>query len=290
MFKRRNYFKEDRQKPWSIKDEPVSKVSLNDEEARSYPDMYEAYRDFAKTYNLSMNNFILTNGCENAVRIIFEAIRPKYVYTENPSWGLVEVLANGLMCPRPDETPGEQRLFFVDYEFKDGKFVLGNNKETLPKLPEENSIFYITDKYNNVFEHEKLENKNDYAKYTIVDETYSAEQLKNSKRQIPENVFIIGSYSKFCGAGIRLGYILYHPKWHDLMQLLREECISKLAAKYAKVYMPDIVLPEYEDKYVCKSNSYVVVKADEYTGDKRRINREFEVSGIKFYKLGLSLK
>ena len=103
-------------------------------------------------------------------------------------------------------------------------------------------------------------------------------------------MFIIGSYSKFCGAGIRLGYILYHPKWHDLMQLLREECISKLAAKYAKVYMPDIVLPEYEDKYVCKSNSYVVVKADEYTGDKRRINREFEVSGIKFYKLGLSLK
>ena len=96
MFKRRDYFKEDRQKPCSIKDEPVSRASLNDEEARSYPDMYEAYRDFAKTYNLSMNNFILTNGCENAVRIIFEAIRPKYVYTENPSWGLVEVLANGL--------------------------------------------------------------------------------------------------------------------------------------------------------------------------------------------------
>ena len=74
------------------------------------------------------------------------------------------------------------------------------------------------------------------------------------------------------------------------MQLLREECISKLAAKYAKIYMPDIVLPEYENKYVCKSNSYVVVKADEYTGDRSRINREFEVSGIKFYKLGLSLK
>mgnify|MGYP001030382215 FL=1 len=54
--------------------------------------------------------------------------------------------------------------------------------------------------------------------------------------------------------------------------------------------MPEINLPEFDGDFVCKSNNYVVVKADSYTGDKRRINREFEVSGIKFYKLGLSLK
>lgn len=47
---------------------------------------------------------------------------------------------------------------------------------------------------------------------------------------------------------------------------------------------------EFDGDFVCKSNNYVIVKADSYTGDKRRINREFEVSGIKFYKLGLSLK
>ena len=77
-------------------------------------------------------------------------------------------------------------------------------------------MFYITDKYNNVFEHEVLQDRNEYAKYTIVDETYSAKMLRNSNREIPENVFVIGSYSKFCGAGIRLGYILYNPKWNNL--------------------------------------------------------------------------
>lgn len=73
------------------------------------------------------------------------------------------------------------------------------------------------------------------------------------------------------------------------MQLLREECISKLAEKYTSIHMPEINLPEFDGDFVCKSNNYVIVKADSYTGDKRRINREFEVSGIKFYKLGLSL-
>ena len=52
------------------------------------------------------------------MRIIFEALRPKYAYIENPSWGLVEVLANGLLYPRPEETPEEKRIFLVDYELK----------------------------------------------------------------------------------------------------------------------------------------------------------------------------
>ena len=200
---------------------------------------------------------------------------------------MVEVLANGLLYPRPEETPKEKRIFLVDYEFKNEKFVLGDYPL---KLPQENSLFYITDKYNNVFEHEVLQDRNEYAKYTIVDETYSAKMLRDSNREIPENVFVIGSYSKFCGAGIRLGYILYNPKWNNLMQLLREECISKLAEKYTSIHMPEMNLPEFDGDFVCKSNNYVVVKADSYTGDKRRINRVFEVSGIKFYKLGLSLK
>ena len=68
-------------------------------------------KNFAQTYNLSRDSFILTNGCENAVRIIFEALRPKYAYIENPSWGLVEVLANGLLYPRPEKTPEEKRIF-----------------------------------------------------------------------------------------------------------------------------------------------------------------------------------
>ena len=67
MFKRRDYFKEDRQKLWSIKDEPVTCEALADTEARTYPDMFEAYKNFAQTYNLSRDSFILTNGCENAV-------------------------------------------------------------------------------------------------------------------------------------------------------------------------------------------------------------------------------
>ena len=50
MFKRRDYFKEDRQKPWSIKDEPVTCEALADTEARTYPDMFEAYKNFAQTY------------------------------------------------------------------------------------------------------------------------------------------------------------------------------------------------------------------------------------------------
>ena len=102
---------------------------------------------------------------------------------KNPSWGLVEVLANGLLYPRPEETPEEKRIFLVDYEFKNEKFVLGDYPL---KLPQENSLFYVTDKYNNVFEHEVLQDRNEYAKYTIVDETYSAKILRDSNREIPE--------------------------------------------------------------------------------------------------------
>lgn len=287
MFKRKAYIKENRQKPWTIKDEPPNNIVMDNEEARSYPDMYEAYTNFAKTYNLSMDSFILTNGCENALRIVLELLRPKYLYIENPSWGLVEVLGNGLLYPKVDSSKKEQRIFFVNYKFEQEKFIL----DTFPiKLPNEESVFYITDKYNNMFEHNVLYNKNSYAKYTLLDETYSAVNLRNSNRHLQENIFIIGSYSKFCGAGIRLGYVLYHPKWNNYMQLLREECISKLAVKYTKVFMPQIKLPYYDGKYVCKSNNYIVVKANEYEGDFQRINKEFTISGIKFYKLGLPLR
>ena len=44
------------------------------------------------------------------------------------------------------------------------------------------------------------------------------------------------------------------------MQLLREECISKLAEKYTSIHMPEINLPEFDGDFVCKSNNYVVVK------------------------------
>ena len=94
----------------------------------------------------------------------------------------------------------------------------------------------------------------------------------------------------FGGAGIRLGYVLYNPKWNNLFQLLREECISELAVQYTNKKIPDIQLPEYKNSFICKSNNYIVVKAEDYDGDKARINREFEISGIKFYKLGLLLK
>lgn len=284
MYKRRDYFIEDRDKPWSIKDEPVNFTS--DETARTYPDMYKAYINFARTYRLSRNSFILTNSCENALRIVLEALRPKYMYIENPSWGLVETLANGLLYPRPVQSE-EQRIFKVNFEFQNNRFILGSH---LIKVPQEESAFYVTARYNNMFEHFPIDNCNEYAKYTILDETYSAEILKNPQRDIAENKFVIGSYSKLCGAGIRLGYVLFHPKWNNLMQMLREECISQLAAAYVNVRMPDIVLPKYEGSYVCRSNNYVTVKADEYNGDRRRINREFTVSGIRFYKLGLALK
>ena len=49
MFKRRDYFKEDRQKPWSIKDEPVTCEALADTEARTSPYMFEAYKNLVQT-------------------------------------------------------------------------------------------------------------------------------------------------------------------------------------------------------------------------------------------------
>lgn len=47
--------------------------------------------------------------------------------------------------------------------------------------------------------------------------------------------------------------------------------------------MPEIKLLEFDGDFVCKSNNYIVVKANSYIDDKQRINREFEVSGVKFY-------
>ena len=196
MLKRKKYIKEDRDKSWSIKDEPAYERIRIEKKDREYPDMYSAYKQFAEIYKLRENQFILSNGCENALRIVLEAIRPYYMYIENPSWGLVEILANGLLYPRPEETKDIQRIFKVNYKYIDNKFILDKNIEN---LSDKSSAFYITQKYNNMFEHEPLNAQDGFAKYTIIDETYSAEFLLDCNRVIPENVFIIGSYSKFWG-------------------------------------------------------------------------------------------
>ena len=65
-----------------------------------YPDMNKMYDDFSKIFNIGKKNFILTNGCENAMRIALEFYNFEYgsqiLYAENSGWQMADVLGVAL--------------------------------------------------------------------------------------------------------------------------------------------------------------------------------------------------
>lgn len=256
-----------------------------------YPDMGKMYDAFSDTFHISKNNFILTNGCENAMRILLEYFKchnTQNLMVENPGWQLAEVLGVAL-----------------HYNILKSNFAFNKKTKTFEydidyaAIPD-NSIIYTTDKYNNLFEHKNIDiqriNNNKGKLTSIIDETYTMSSLRHV--EIPKAGFVIGSFSKFFGAGYRLGYILFDDKYNDDMQLLREQYINSCACSL--INRPDIVIAQlnkidkqilnadcgYDDaRIVSKHLVYSTFMAD----DIDLPHKKFTVSGVNFCRIGRNI-
>ena len=224
----------------STKNEPFIDTTI-EVDVRLYPDMYKAYNNFSATYGISRENFILTNGCESALRIAMLAIRPGKLSIECPTWARVQVECEALGIPYD----------FVNYKYKDGIF--SPEREVVNDL-------YTTDTYNNLFQHDNVIG---YSK-TILDETYTSRMLFANEKVFNKNTIIIGSFSKTVGAGLRLGYCIFSNEWTDRFNLLREQYVSATACEWLDSYqilMPQLKSIDIPYRIVTKHPVYTTVEA-----------------------------
>lgn len=248
-----------------------------------YPDMAKMYDDFSKAFNIEKKNFILTNGCENAMRLALEFYNFKFgnqiLYTENPGWKMADVLGAAL----------GYEVHHYDYLYD------GYSREFYPEqsFDPQSDLVYTTDTYNNLFKHGNL----NMDAFYILDETYTMHQLMSGYEKPDQDIIVIGSFSKAYGPGYRLGYILFHEDHNDIFQLLREQYLSPAAGKLLKQFHRDdfaidplgsgIYSTEISDEYdgppiVTTHPVYTTFQADAVPMP----HKKFEISGIPFCRVG----
>lgn len=248
-----------------------------------YPDMAKMYDDFSKVFNIEKKNFILTNGCENAMRLALEFYNFKFgnqiLYTENPGWRMADVLGAAL----------GYEVHHYDYLYD------GYSREFYPEqsFDPQSDLVYTTDTYNNLFKHGNL----NMDAFYILDETYTMHQLMSGYEKPDQDIIVIGSFSKAYGPGYRLGYILFHEDHNDIFQLLREQYLSPAAGKLLKQFRRDdfaidplgsgIYSTEISDEYdgppiVTTHPVYTTFQADAVPMP----HKKFEISGIPFCRVG----
>lgn len=246
----------------STKNEPWTERHI-EIDARPYPDMHRAYRDFSKAYKIPLNNFILTNGCESALRIALLALRSHKLTIEQPTWARVQVECEAL----------DIQYDFINYQYKDGIF-----------FPEKSALgdLYATDTYNNLFRHENIIGHG----RTILDETYTSKTLLADQKELNENTIIIGSFSKTGGAGLRLGYCIFSDEWADRFNMLREQYISPAACEWlATSLIPTLTVKDIEIPYriITQHPVYTTVEAKTLPIP----HKHFQVSGVDFCRFGV---
>ena len=227
--------------------EPVWNRFLDDKHLH-YPDMAKVYDKFANTFGLSKDNFILTSGCEESLRIALEIIKHgeqkiRYKFIENPTWGLAEVVFNQVFyndsnIVKIDYEPSfwdwycNDRSTNFDLELDKEKIMYFHNKDN-PNYYKEHykDIIYITDTFSNITYHSsKLASTNTFNRdefYIINDQEYDLRSLLQKETKFPSNnEFYIGGFSKVFGPGYRLGYLIFNSLDSKIANLYRPQYIS----------------------------------------------------------------
>lgn len=212
-----------------------------------YPNMMEIYDTFSTFSLIPRDNFILTNGCEEALRIVLQVIKRIEenkninLLAEYPRWKMVDVISDQILYKAPKD------INYVLNKEKDSMMSFSNyDNEALKNelnYMDNNDVcvLYNTLSINNMLMHKKW-NSNLFAEnckcklYDIIDETYTPFKTDINDQKLSklekDNIFIIGSFSKAIGCGLRLGYILFNQKYEKYFNLYRPQYISPLAINF----------------------------------------------------------
>lgn len=192
---------------------------------RLYPDMYYGYQRFSKIFDLPLNRFFLGNGCENTMKNVLLAIKPKSLGWSTPTWRLPEVY-----CAAQQIKPINKQ--YVCVPLSEGRFAVVE-----PDWHDQHAdVFYsccgVTSCFPYFSDHVFGINR---SRYNILDVSYlTIEQIKDIIKKVynSENSIIVGSFDKLFGCGLRLGFAIYPEKLNDAMQLQREQFINCAAFEF----------------------------------------------------------
>ena len=216
MLQRNQYAEEDQQFILSTKNEPFASIQLS-VDARKYPDMHKAYEGFSKFFDIPTSQFILGNGCENTMKSVLLALKPKSLHWSKPAWGFIDVYAAQLECqPYVHAFKGSLAAGFEDEDFE-----------------EDIDIYYATVHANNVIPTSCNQKNVQKSRFAVLDLTYlQPDALKEVLSHRPNsNVVYVGSFDKLLGCGIRAGFAVFPEELSSRMQLQRENYVNALAAE-----------------------------------------------------------
>ena len=204
---------------FSTKNEPFSAihVDFNDISILHYPDMHSAYENARKLLGIADDyDFILSNGCENAIKNVLLALRPSNIVYSVPTWEMIHVIACQLNL--------HEHVYPFKYDAAAN--CLYENIDTTKHY----SVHYCTYFSNNFYATKMTDCIN--AKYTIVDCSYTNPLGITAKLKsiLAENVILVGGFQKTFGCGIRLGYAIFNKVLSEKIQLQRENYINSIAA------------------------------------------------------------
>lgn len=204
----------------STQNEPGNDVVFN-VNARSYPDMFKIYNIFCQRYGLQLNEFILANGAENALKNCLLAIKPTALQYAIPTWGMVDVICNAL-----DIQTYTAQFYVKDHYVHEPQF-----ESNIINCP-----LYTTYKYSNLF---KITNADFYSisnnRVVILDVSYCNEDELKQLLTIPrqnKNIIVIGSFDKLAGCGLRFGFCIFNSKYNNDMQLQREQFLNSIVEDF----------------------------------------------------------
>ena len=214
-----------------------------------YPDMKTIYDLFSKYFHINQDNFILTNDCDESLRIclsIIKRLQPtaSHFIGETPGWKMADIIANQFF-DKDNITANQYKVKkdmvdgqLVNIVYQDKVISMDGIKKLCPTDDPKDTVLYTTDHFNNYFKHERNSISytiSDPKIWMITDETYTLRSLIDTVFKEREgyedhitrnNKFYIGSLSKVLGCGIRLGYIVFHSDYKDIFNLFRPQYLG----------------------------------------------------------------
>lgn len=178
--------------------------------------MYSAYAGFSECFSLPVSRFILGNGCENTMKSVLLALKPKSIHWSKPSWGFIDIYAEQLECqPYVHHYVGSLETSFEDEDFE-----------------EDIDIYYATVHANNFIPTTVNQKNIQKSRFAVLDLTYlQVDQLKDIlSRKHDSNVIYVGSFDKILGCGLRAGFAVFPEALSSRMHLQRENYVNALAA------------------------------------------------------------